>query len=92
VLTGLIKEIWYAKGAVHDFKVLKDKNPELAKDITILADLGFLGIQYIYNKCIIPHKKSKNKPLTQGQKEENKSQASKRVLLRRPNLTVLIYG
>jgi hypothetical protein len=43
VLTGLIKGIWYAKGAVHDFKMLKDKNPELAKDITILADLGFLG-------------------------------------------------
>ena len=91
VLTGLIKGIWYAKGAVHDFKMLKDKNPELAKDITILADLGFLGIQHIYNKCIIPHKKSKNKPLTQEQKEDNKRQASKRVVVEHLNRCCKIF-
>jgi hypothetical protein len=71
--------------------MLKDKNPELAKDITILADLGFLGIQHIYNKCIIPHKKSKNKPLTQEQKEENKSQASKRVIVEHLNRCCKIF-
>ena len=71
--------------------MLKNKNPELAKDITILADLGFLGIQHIYDKCIIPHKKSKNKPLTQEQKEENKSQASKRVIVEHLNRCCKIF-
>lgn len=50
---------------------------------TVRVDLGFIGIQKNYNckNVEIPHKKSKNKPLTRLQKDENKSYSSKRVVV-----------
>lgn len=43
-------------------------------NINIWVDLGFVGLdKFLENVTIlIPHKKSKNKPLTKEQKEENK--------------------
>lgn len=90
-MTGLIKGISFAVGTVHDFKMFKNQSVEMAKDITILADLGFLGIQKIHENSIIPHKKSKLKPLTEQQKDENKEQASKRVMIEHINRDCKIF-
>ncbi|WP_160317971.1 transposase family protein [Chryseobacterium sp. ERMR1:04] len=90
-MTGLIKGISFAVGTVHDFQMFKNQSFEMAKDITILADLGFLGIQKIHGNSIIPHKKSKYKPLTEQQKDENKKQASKRVMIEHINRDCKIF-
>lgn len=90
-MTGLIKGISFAVGTVHDFQMFKNQSVEMAKDITILADLGFLGIQKIHENSIIPHKKSKLKPLTEQQKDENKEQASKRVMIEHINRDCKIF-
>lgn len=90
-MTGLIKGISFAVGTVHDFQMFKNQSVEMAKDITILADLGFLGIQKIHENSIIPHKKSKLKPLTEQQKDENKKQASKRVMIEHINRDCKIF-
>lgn len=67
----------FSIGKVHDFKIYKDKNFEISKDIKILTDSGFQGIQKEHENSVIPHKKTKLKPLTVEQKRDNKQQASK---------------
>jgi hypothetical protein len=73
-------------GKRQDFSLLKTEFPphkNWFKQFNINVDLGFLGIANEYNckSLSIPHKKSKNKPLTQQQKNENKQLASKRVFI-----------
>jgi hypothetical protein len=76
------------EGKKHDIKILEDELENI--DIfehTIWVDLGFLGIakkaknEEDLKKINIPHKASKNKPLTDIQKEENKQKSSKRVVV-----------
>ena len=91
LLTGLIKAMRFSKGAVHDFKMYKDKDFVLSKDIKVLADLGFLGIDKEHFNSVIPNKKSKLKLLTELQKQENKKQASKRVMIEHLNRDFKIF-
>lgn len=91
LLTGLIKAIRFSKGTVHDFKMFKDKDFVLNEEIRVLADLGFLGIHNEHINAIIPHKKTKLKPLTVCQKLENKQQASKRVVIEHINRDCKIF-
>jgi hypothetical protein len=76
------------EGKKHDFKILEEELEGI--DIfqhTIWVDLGFLGIaKKVKNeedakKINMPHKGSKNKPLTTSQKDENKQKASKRAVV-----------
>jgi hypothetical protein len=71
-------------GKSHDFSVLKAEFPPYKnwfKSFNIKVDLGYLGIakEYKCQSISIPHKKSKNKPLTEQQKNENKELASERI-------------
>ena len=47
--------------------------------LILLADSGFQGIEDLHQACWIPHKKSKNKPLSNEQKRINKALSSVRV-------------
>jgi hypothetical protein len=73
-------------GKIHDFTLLKE---ELSSEVNwfeqfhIKVDLGYQGIasQYVFKKLSIPHKKSKNTPLTDEQKEENTKLAAERIIV-----------
>ena len=81
----------FAEGTVHDFQMYKDKGFTISEYIKILADSGFQGIQKEHLNSVIPHKKSKLKPLTDIQKQENKKQASKRVIIEHVNRDFKIF-
>jgi len=49
---------------------------KLCEMLILLADSGFQGIEDMHFACWIPHKKSKNKPLTVAQKRVNKALSS----------------
>lgn len=91
VLTGLIKALRFAKGTVHDFRMYKEKGFEVCPKIKILADSGFQGIAKEHPNSITPNKRSKNKPLTDLQKKENKDQAAKRVIVEHVNREFKIF-
>ncbi len=71
-------------GRLHDFTLFKEL---LAKfdfsGLTIHVDLGFLGLRKVitHGRVFIPHKASKNAPLTSEQKVENKQMARLRVVV-----------
>jgi hypothetical protein len=88
VITNKDKAIKYLSysytGKWHDYKILKDiLEPGLDwfKNVTLKVDLGYLGIKKDYTAAHIeiPHKKTKLKPLTETQKDENKKRAAERV-------------
>ena len=71
---------------MHDYRLLKTLFPpskDTFKKLCVLIDLGFLGFMndYFCQECQIPHKKSKKKPLTETQLEENKQKASERIVV-----------
>jgi hypothetical protein len=79
-------------GHHHDYKRLKEELPpdlDWFKDINVLVDLGYQGIQSDYkgNQIEIPHKKprkSKKNPVTslsEDQKAENKALSKLRIFI-----------
>jgi phage I-like protein len=49
------------QGRVHDFRLWKESKIRLNKEIEILGDKGYQGIQKIHQNSQIPHKKEKRK-------------------------------
>lgn len=91
LLTGLIKAMRFSVGTVHDFQIYKNKGFAISEKIKILGDSGFQGIKKEHENSVIPHKKTKLKPLTIQQKAENKNQASKRVAIEHINRDCKIF-
>ncbi len=70
----------FTNGKEHDFKLFKNSNIRTRKETRVFVDTGYVGIKNIINNSQIPHKRSKNHPLTKEQKIENHEISSKRVL------------
>ena len=71
-------------GHVHDFTIFKDIFVNLDfSAFQTYVDLGFLGIKkrVTGDTIFLPHKATKNKPLTAEQKNENTAQARIRVVV-----------
>ena len=66
-----ILSVHTGKGSQHDFKLFKNSKIAISKDTKKRVDLGYKGIEKMHKNVIIPHKKSKNSPLTDEQKAEN---------------------
>jgi IS5 family transposase len=71
----------YASGSKHDFQLFKDDQTEIAEHIRILADAGYQGLAELHENCQTPLKKSKHHPLTERQKQRNRSLARKRIVI-----------
>lgn len=91
LLTGLILLVRCAKGSVHDFKLYKQSKVKLHPGTIIYADLGFLGLDKLQPKAVLPYKASKWHPLTKEQKQQNKSQAKTRVKVEHINRQCKIF-
>jgi len=76
LLTGLILCLYCGKGRLHDFKLWKDSQWRLTPDTALYVDLGFLGIDQLHSKSVLPFKASKKHPLTKEQKKHNRKQAA----------------
>ena len=61
----------YATGAVHDFKLFKLSRIPFRQDTLTVADTGYLGIEQIHRKSLIPKKSSKLRRLTLEDKYYN---------------------
>ena len=62
----------FAPGSVHDFKLFKLSRLPFRKDTLVLADTGYLGIEVIHKKSLIPKKSSKLRRLTLEDKYYNR--------------------
>lgn len=69
------------KGRVHDFRLWKESKIGLNKEIEILGDKGYQGIQKIHQNSQIPHKKKKKEKLSKEQKKANRQLSQRRIVI-----------
>jgi hypothetical protein len=70
-------------GRRHDKRLADKENifETLPKNISIMADTGFIGAAKVHKNMLIPKKRTKRNPLTYEEKEMNKLISSYRVLV-----------
>lgn len=79
------------KGAIHDFRILKESRLALALDSDKLADAGYQGLDKLYENSQTPVKKTKNRPLTDEDKAYNRALAQKRIRIEHVNRRCKIF-
>lgn len=67
-------------GRIHDFK-LRKQSSKIPKNVTVLADSGYQGLQKIHSKTILPHKRRRKCSLTPEEQAHNRALASKRIVV-----------
>lgn len=81
----LIYSIAFAKGSIHDFKLLKNSKLDYSKENTLIVDKGYLGIEKLHSKSIVPIKASKNHKLTDIEKWYNNEISKVRIAIEHVN-------
>lgn len=81
----------FAYGSTHDFQLFKKDLTDIAAHLRVLADAGYQGLAELHENCQTPFKKSKYHPLTQRQKQRNRSLARKRILIEHIFRTLKIF-
>ena len=69
----------FANGSTHDFRIFKESELSIDKNIRCLGDSGYQGLMKILANSKTPHKKSKHHPLTPEQKLENRALSKERI-------------
>jgi hypothetical protein len=80
-----------SRGKEHDFSLFKRSKLAILSKINVMVDLGYLGIEKLHKNSIISKKKSKNYKLTDKDKMENKTKASKRIFVEHINAKIKTF-
>lgn len=84
--------IFQAEGKTHDFKMYKDSvGNAVSKDIKLQGDSGFQGIAKLHANSETPKKSSKNNPLTNEEKANNRRIAQERILIENINAKIKVF-
>lgn len=89
--TKKIVYVSFDKGSVHDFTLFKNSTQDMAKDIPMLGDSGYQGLDKILINSLTPKKKSKLHPLTDQDKELNYLISSIRISIEHVNGQLKIF-
>ncbi len=71
--------------------LFKDSTPNMDKEIPMLADSGYQGLNKILSKCLTPKKKSKLHPLTEQDKDLNHLISSIKIAIEHVNRGLKIF-
>ena len=80
-----------SRGKDHDFSLFKRSKLAILSKIEVMVDLGYLGIEKMHKNSVIPKKKSKNYKLTDVDKTDNKTKASKRIFVEHINAKIKTF-
>jgi hypothetical protein len=79
------------EGKVHDKKICNEENFTIKTQGLVFVDLGFAGLASDSAQIILPHKRKKNKLLTQAEEEYNTWLAKIRVKIEHVMASIKIY-
>jgi hypothetical protein len=67
----------------HDYDIYKNNHPVIPKQVVIVVDLGYLGIETDFQEQLssLPYRKYRNHKLSKAQKEYNLQHAKKRIVI-----------
>jgi hypothetical protein len=69
----------FTNGKRHDFRLYKESKTHILPSIRAITDTGYQGLQKLHNNAELPKKRSKKKPLTKEDRQNNQRLASGRV-------------
>ena len=75
----------FSYGSVHDFKLLCESSLHFLKDVVLIADKGYLGINKIHSNSLIPKKSTKKHKLTKEEKKYNSIISKRRIYIEHVN-------
>jgi hypothetical protein len=76
-----IQSTSFANGRAHDFKLYKKSKTRFNPKNNVKVDSGYQGLQKTHQNTDLPKKNTKKNPLTKEDKNKNREQASKRVVV-----------
>ncbi len=71
---------FFGNGKRHDFRLFKESKTRIHRNIKVLMDSGYQGIQKLHANSDLPKKRRKKYPLTKVDKLHNQRIASERVI------------
>ncbi len=79
----ILHKVGYKKGRKHDYDIYKNNHPDIPKQVIIVVDLGYLGIEKDFPEQLsaLPYKKKRNQELSQEEKEYNTIHSKKRIIV-----------
>lgn len=83
--TMFIYSIRFSKGRVHDFALFKNSKKDYNPNTVELVDKGYIGIDKIHAKSMLPIKSSKNHSLTDDEKWYNSEISKLRISIEHVN-------
>ena len=66
-----ILNVLFSYGSIHDLKLLYENKLYFSKDVLLIADKGYLGINRIHSNSLISKKSTKKGKLTKEEKKYN---------------------
>ncbi len=79
------------KGAIHDFRILKESQLPLQREIVKLGDAGYQGLDKLYENSQTPVKRTKKRALTAEDIAYNRELARKRIRIEHVNRRCKIF-
>ncbi len=78
----ILHKVGYKKGRRHDYGVYKKNHPVTPKEVVIVVDLGYLGVETDFPEQLsaLPYKKKRNRFLSQ-EKDYNTIHSKKRIAI-----------
>jgi len=70
----------FCNGKRHDFKLFKESKIRIGSKIKVVTDSGYQGLQKLHANTEMPKKRSKKRPLTKQDKQENQAISSQRAI------------
>ena len=78
---GEIISLAFANGKKHDFQLFKDSLVHARAETLLEADAGYQGLAQMHTNSLLPKKRSKNRPLSQQERKENREISRKRIFI-----------
>lgn len=70
-----------APGRCHDLTLRRQAGSRLPRDVHVLADLGYQGLQHEHGLTVLPFKATKKRPLAAVERALNRVQARLRIMV-----------
>ncbi len=79
----ILHKVGYKKGRKHDYDIYKNDHHDIPKQVIIVVDLGYLGVEKDFPEQLsaLPYKKKRNQCLSQEEKDHNKIHSKKRIIV-----------
>ena len=80
-----ILNVSFSHGSVHDFRLFCRSRVHFSKDVLLIADKGYIGMDKIHGNSLVPRKSTKKHKLTKEDKKHNSIISRRRIYIEHVN-------